>query len=362
LLALQLDQGGSERQLAETALSLDRTRFSPHAGVLRPGGLRAAELSAAGIPVVHFPVHSYKSPAALTGAWKLSRYIRRHGIRLVHSFDAPLNIWAVPAARLLSGAAVVSSQRAHRQLTPGFRTTLLRLSDRFADGIVVNCLHLRHHLMQDEGVPDDRIHLCYNGIDVDYFRRLPARPEALPEDALVIGVVCALRPEKDLATLIEAFARIRKLGGDLRLAIVGSGPELPLLQQRAADLSVAGDCLWQPATRDVPHWLSCIDIFVLPSLTEGLSNSLMEAMSCGCCVVASRVGGNPELVEDGVRGLLVEPRDVDGLAHAMQLLIERPGLRHQYAAAGSKFIRDHFSRQTATRRMAEIYDSILSRR
>jgi glycosyltransferase involved in cell wall biosynthesis len=110
-------------------------------------------------------------------------------------------------------------------------------------------------------------------------------------------------------------------------------------------------------------WLRSFDIFVLPSLEEALSNSLMEAMACGCPAIASSVGGNPELIEDGVRGLLFKRLDTAGLAQALRRLIEDDALRRSFAGAGEHFIRDHFSRRASADRMGEIYlSSIESRR
>ena len=160
------------------------------------------ELKDVGVPIAHFPVHSYVSLSAVSGAWQLARYIRRHKIRLVHTYDYPLTVFAVPVARFFTSAIVVSSTRAHRELIPRNYLKLVRLTDRLVDAIVVNCEFLRRHLVEDENVPPGRIELCYNGIDLEQFRRLDIqRPTALPPDTVVIGVVCALRPEKGLSTL-----------------------------------------------------------------------------------------------------------------------------------------------------------------
>src|SRR5271170_5607984 len=109
LLARELDLGGSERQMTEIAKALDRSRFTPHVGCFRPHGMRGAELASAGVPVVHFPVDSFASFRAMAEAANLWRYIRRHGIRLVHTFDYPLTLFAVPVARWATPAAAVSS-------------------------------------------------------------------------------------------------------------------------------------------------------------------------------------------------------------------------------------------------------------
>lgn len=362
LLARQLDQGGTERQLAETAKALDPSVYAPQVGVFRAGGLRWRELESAGIPLVSFNVESL---ASAKGFVAIARYIRRHGIRLVHAFDAPAALFGVPAARAAGGAVVLSSQRYHRSLLkPPIYRHWLRLTDRIADGIVVNCEFARRHLIEDEGVPASRIRLCYNGIDLEAFSAGPerVRPESLQDAALVIGVVCSLRPEKGLVTLIDAFAQARGRQPGVKLAIVGSGESLAGLQARAAERGVLHDCVFQPATAAAPAWLRAIDIFVLPSLTEALSNSLMEAMACGCCAVASRVGGNPELVADGETGLLFEPGHSGALASALARLMEQPRLRETLARNGAAFIRREFRAETAARRMGEIYEEFLARK
>ena len=363
LLAYELNQGGSERQLTEIAKALDRSRFEPHVGCLRPGGLRAEELKAAGVPIVHFPVQSLVSPSALSGAWQLARYIRRHKIRLVHTYDYPLTAFAVPVARFLTSTIVLSSTRSHRELVPRNYLKLVRITDHLVEAIVVNCEFLRRHLVQDENVPPDRIELCYNGIDLEEFRPMDnARPTALPPDALVIGVVCVLRPEKDVATLLKAFAHARKLGPRLKLAIVGSGEMRDPLEAEARALGIWEDCVFAPATRQVADWLRAIDIFVLPSLSEALSNSLMEAMACGCCAVASNVGGNPEQVRNGETGLLFEPRDSAGLGDILRRLLEDEPLRRRLAAAGQRMVGERFSIQSSVERMSAIYSKLINAR
>src|SRR5581483_8967749 len=190
------------------------------------------------------------------------------------------NVFAIPVIRYFTSALPVSSQRAHRDLTPPLHLRLLRQTDGMAAGIVVNCEFLRRHLIDDYKVPAARIHLCYNGIDLDAFRA-----ERQPRRELTVGVVCGLRPEKSLHTLLEAFSIV----GGAGLRIVGSGTELTDLQQRAADLGIADRVCFQPATAEVARALGEIDIFVLPSRTEALSNALMEAMACGCACIASNV-------------------------------------------------------------------------
>jgi glycosyltransferase involved in cell wall biosynthesis len=386
-MARELGLGGTERQLAETALVLDRTRFAPHVGCFRPGGFREAELRDAGVPVVELGVRSLVSPSALIGAGRLGRYLAGHDIRLVHTFDVPLDLFGVPVARLFRSPVVLSSQRAHRALTPGATRHLLRLTDRIADGIVVNCRSVARELVSRDGVPASRIHLAYNGIDTDVFcpegavAEAPWRDAAVnvpgprppapgspapgppapgsPASATVIGVVCALRPEKGLPLLLDAFARVRPSHPEARLLVVGSGPMLAQLEARARALDLGADCRFQSAAQNVAEWLRVMDIFVLPSLSEALSNSLMEAMACGCCAIASDTGGNPELVRDGETGLLFPTGDSVALAARLEGVLANLDARRRLAANGAQFMRERFNRESAARRMGEIYTSYL---
>jgi L-malate glycosyltransferase len=355
LMARELGLGGSERQLAEIALALDRDRFAPHVGCFTTGGFRAHDLREAGVPILELGVRSLVSHSALTGAWRMGRYLRHHHIRLVHAFDVPLDLFAVPVARFFHTPVVLSSQRAHRALTPGTSRQLLRVTDRMVDGIVVNSRSVARELQHEDEVPPSMIRLAYNGVDTGRFHRDGPRASLPWTDAtMVIGIICALRPEKGLPTLVEAFDRLTGVHPGVKLLIVGDGPMLDLIQSRCGP-----NCHFEPAQRDVVPWLRAIDIFVLPSLSEALSNSLMEAMSTGCCPVASDAGGNPELVEDGRSGLLFPAGDSRALAACLTRLLDDPPLRRRLADGAAIRMRTNFNRAAAARTMASIYDEYL---
>jgi len=363
LMVRELHHGGSERQLTEIALGLGQTRFQPHVGAFRIEGIRADELRSAAVPILYLPVHSFKSPAAVSSAGMLARYIRANDIRLVHTFDMPLTAYAIPATRLLTSVVALASQRCHLSLAGPYQRKFVMFAERRAHGVVVNCEYLKHHLIVDGGIAAERLHLCYNGLDLTRFRRAPAsRPPSLPAESLVIGVVSVLRPEKGLTTLLDAFAEVRSVAPNARLLILGSGPMLPELHTRARELGIFEVCLFEPSTDRVDDWLQSIDIFVLPSLSEALSNALMEAMACGCCPIASRVGGNPELIQDGVHGLLFEPGSSADLARKLREVISNVDLRSGLAGAAHDFVHARFSRAASARRMTEIYDELLARR
>jgi glycosyltransferase involved in cell wall biosynthesis len=355
LMVRELGIGGSERQLVETALYLQGSRFVPHVGCFRPNGLRTQDLIDAGVPILHLPVQSFRSRGALQGARQMVRYIRDHHIQIVHSFDAPLNIFAAPVVRLVGRAHIITSQRGDRDLTGRTMKWLLRATDRMADAVVVNCQWMRQYLLTQEGVAEAKVRLCYNAVDTERYRRRAVDNSS--SRRLVVGTVCALRPEKGLDTLLQAFAQVRDLGPEL--IIVGSGPEEARLRALSRELEIEADCNFVSATSDVVEWLSRFDLFVLPSRSEAFSNALMEAMACGCCPIASRVGGNPELVEDGQNGLLFGVDNIPELASDIRLLLMDASKRTTFAERSSSKMRQ-FTYARAVDTMQAIYQSVLN--
>ncbi len=151
----ELGLGGSERQTVEIARALDRSEFSPHVACFRSEGVRRRDLEEAGVPILALPVRSLFGWSAIDGARLLRHYIREHSIQLVHTFDTPCNLFGVPAARLARTRIVLSSQRAYRELSTPMGRRLLRVTDRLADGVVVNCQALVRHMVEAEGVPSE---------------------------------------------------------------------------------------------------------------------------------------------------------------------------------------------------------------
>jgi len=264
-----LGHGGGERQLALTALGLDRSRFEPHAGYCEEG-FWADRLRQAGVPLFHMGPRSLIGLSAVREARRLRACIRQNGIRIVQTFDYTMNVLSIPAARSVRGVITISSQRCHMDLIPPRYRWINRIAHGISSGIVVNSEALRRHLTEEYGIGSRKIFTCYNGVDTAVFH--PAPRPALPgleAASLVIGTVCVLRPEKNLPLLLEAFNAVARSASDVRLLIIGSGPEEPALRALAATLGVAEKCVFHPSTPDVARILPAIDIFVLPSLTEG---------------------------------------------------------------------------------------------
>lgn len=362
LMVRELGSGGIERDVTKLAIGMDRTRFTPYVASFRAEGLRYEDLRKAGVPVIHLPISSMKSPRALSAATQFVRAIVKNEIRVVHAFDAS-GVFGIPLAKALRVPAVLISSLGHRDLLDSKTLRQMKLMDRWADTVVVNCNAMRRHLVEDYAVPDEHIELCYNGVDTsEFYPAAEAKPNPVIDATLVIGTVCVLRPEKSLEVLQEAFAKIWKQGPGIRLLIVGNGPELQKLRDNGVRLGIQSATVFQPAVADVAPLLRAMDIFVSSSRSEAFSNSILEAMACGCCVVGSRVGGTPELVEDETRGLLFTPGNADELADKLARVVEDAPARKRMGCAASAFARERLNMRICVARNMEIYTSVLARK
>lgn len=231
---------------------------------------------------------------------------------------------------------------------------------------------LERWLHERVGVPQRKLALIYNGVDSRLHHPAGASRAPLPRagfappGTIVIGTVGRLQPVKDQLTLVRAFLHlIKTMPGareKLRLVLVGDGP----LRAQAAALLEAEDAstlAWLAGNRDdVPQLLRGLDIFVLPSLAEGISNTILEAMATGLPVIATRVGGNPELVVEGMTGTLVPPAAPEALAEAIGVYLQQPELASRHGRAGRLRIEREFSLPGMVERYMAVYNKVLAER
>lgn len=231
---------------------------------------------------------------------------------------------------------------------------------------------LERYLTEKIGIHSSRISQIYNGVDTDRFKPvqgekpdLPVGGSFTPAGAIVIGTVGRFQSVKDQMNLAEGFILLLNKNPDLksiaRLVMIGDGPLREPVLGRLADAGYA-DLVWAPGAQDdVNELLPAIDLFVLPSLAEGISNTLLEAMSCGLPVIATAVGGNPELVVDGVTGTLIPPADSPALADALALYLRNPALLESHGAAARQRVEEKFSIKAMVERYMGVYDDLLMR-
>lgn len=296
---------------------------------------------------------------------QLARVFARERPDIVHSRNWA-TIEAVSAAKLAGVGAVVHSEHGRDLQTMGRqplrRRLLRRLSYAWADRVFCVSQELKQYYCTELGLAAASIEVIPNGVDVEHFcpnprARIDVRAKlGAGPNTIVIGTVSRLDPVKNHGTLLRAAKMALQTGVDLRLVIVGNGPRRTELEADLASKPVlAARTLLTGDVQNVADWLNSFDVFVLPSLSEGMSNTFLEAMAVGLATVASAVGGNPEVVEDGHSGLLVPPEDAEGICSHLVQLAAAEARRRELGNNARERVVARFSAERMLKQYEEMY-------
>lgn len=368
--------GGTERQFVNLGRGLDRARFSVHFGCLRRFGLMLEEIEKSDIPVLDYGVFRLRGLRSMAAQIRLAGDIRRLGIQLVHSYGFHAHLFAIPAAKL-AGVPVVASIRDMGVYLSRSQRIVQRWICRFADHILVNADAIRQWLVS-EGYDIDRISVIPNGIDLSPFRQRSRHGGlhaelGLPYDAPLVAVVGRVSRLKGLEDFLAATAVVARRFPSARFLIIGepsftaSGSTISVdasyqnaLGGLAASLGLHDRVIFTGFRSDIAQILPELSVSVVPSLSEGLSNTLLESMAAGVATVATRVGGAPEVVQDSENGLLVPPSDPAALAEAICRLLDGPAFAKGIGEAGRRRIAEHYSTQNLVENTSRFYERVLA--
>ncbi len=335
-VVLGLTPGGTERLVVEMAR---RAGPSVRAAVccLDERGAFADELESSGIPVTVLG----REPGFHPGlALRIREVARAHRARVLHCHQYTPFVYGVLANSLSPAMRLVFTE--HGRLADAPPSARRRLANALfgrARGEFFAVSDELRQFLEAEGFPRGRVRVLPNGIDLGppptRERRAAARRVlGFDGEAPLIGTAARLDPVKDLATLVRAFDDVRRKQPHAKLVIFGDGPERDRLAEEAARRGVEGSLAFAGHRADVRDLLPAFDLYVNCSTYEGVSLTILEAMAAGIPVVASAVGGTPEVVVDGATGSLVPARDATALAKAMLGLLENPETRTRFGAAG----------------------------
>jgi len=362
--------GGTENQFMALARTLDRTRFDVEFACLRRWGGFVEELEQRNIPLTEYPVPTFRSVTALAQQARLARHIVRRGVQIVHAYNFYGNVFATPPARLVAPVTIASIRDRAPYLT-SMQKRVQRYACQFADCILVNADAVKDWLIGD-GYDASKISVIRNGVDLSRFDNAPPRSElqrelGLPDGTPLVGVISRLTRLKGLEHFLEAAAMVRARVPNARFLIAGETSPMDReylgeLQQYAERCGVAESVIFTGLRRDVPAVLSSLDVSVMPSLNEALSNVVLESMAAGAPTVATRVGGTPEAIVDGVTGVLVPPADSRALADAIVHLLHDTRLATHLGTAARAHIVDHFSIRRMVRSTEDLYVELLERK
>ncbi len=332
-----LKMGGIERVIENIALSLDPRRFKVYVVCLSRGGEVADRLIERGRDIEVLNITNYHSPASI---FKVARWLRYNGIDILHTHAYPAGVLG-----RMAGVVVRIPRVFHHLHTTQWHMVrrhcrIERGLARFSTRIICCSEAVKESFLHVTGIRDGKTVVIYNGVEEpegigrEEVLRLKDSLQ-IPRDVPVIGVVASLVPHKGHRYLIEAFKAILSEGIDSHLIIVGDGPLRGELKGLVSSLGLEGRVSFTGLKPEVAPYIAMMDVVVLPSCErEGLGLSLIEAMAMSKPVVATRIGGIPEVVEEGVTGLLTPPKDPEALAGALKTLLRNREVMREMGLKG----------------------------
>ncbi len=356
-LITELSVGGAQTVLYELLKNIDRNRFDPAVACLFNGNGKTAE----SIRQLNIPVFDagMRHKADFEALRRLYLIIRNSHPVILHSHLFHANQTARMLGRLAGSPVIVNCEHTSA-MESEWRYRVNRLTIGLADRVVAVSASVQEFCTVHIHLPASKLVLIRNGIAIPD-KTLPTQRESrqmfnLPEEVDLIGTIGRLDPIKGYSYLLEA---LKQIDPDACLVIVGDGPEREHLQAHACRLGIKERVFWMGSVQDIWSILPAFDLFVLPSLREGLPVTLLEAMAAGLPVVATQVGGVPEVILDGITGILLPAGNPQALAEAIQRLLTKPGLCMEMGRSGRERVRDDFSVEQMVQKTQALYEDLL---
>lgn len=356
--------GGTERQIVELLKGLDQDLFNISVGAMRPGGELEHELTGVGIKVEYFPVNSLKNPGALLQLWQLRKFLIKNKIDLLHTYSIFGNTFGTIAGALARIPVIIASRRDLYNRDILFPYSQLQVTfARHVDAVIANAQIIKQVMVEQEHVAADKIFVVNNGIDLHKFadhscRDIVRKELGLQDHNPVIGVLAELKPIKGHKYLFEAVSQLVADYPELRVLLIGETRDTDYrnyLENLVTKLNIREHVIFGGRNINAARQLAAVDISALPSLTEGLSNAVLESMAARLPVIATNVGGNPELIENGENGLLVPAKDAYLMAEALRILLRDRNYATTLARRAQETVANRFTIQKMVDATSRLY-------
>lgn len=362
-----LNIGGAQRHLLQVFRHLDKSRFEPFVFCLgRSAGQELhARMEELGVEIVDIGFEGTISASNLKRVGHIALQLRQRGIQVVHGYLLEGNVVGVLAGKLAGVPVLINSRRSSfDHYSPG-QLAAIRLANRLSDHVTANSSAVADFVRASEGCPPGKVVVIPNGVDSAF--PVLSRMELdelkqqwrIPRDAFVVGTVARFSWKKGYEYFLGMASCILKRHNGIRFVAMGDGPLLDEMRHEAENLGISGSIVFAGAQPDAAARMQIFDVFVCPSLMEGMSNALLEAMARGIPVVATNVGGNPENVVHGLTGYLVPPKESHAMAEAVLSIRGNPKLARNMGDAGKARVTSSYASEVMVRRMEGLYTRLL---
>jgi glycosyltransferase involved in cell wall biosynthesis len=361
-LSHEFNVGGADEMVLNLVRKLPADRYEPLVCAIHRPGPVGEEIAAIGVPFRSLGrVPGLRDPL---GAAAIYRYLREVRPDIVHTFLLTASLYGRAAAAAARVPIVIGSEVNIYEHKRWHHAMAERVLMAATDRVIVSAASVKDFYVKQVGAQPARVDVIYNAVDFGMLETTAPRGElrarvGVPEGALTAGVIARLTEQKGHRFLFDAMASQPGLE-DLHLMVIGDGPLRAALEAQVARLGLADRVAFLGTRRDLGDLLSAMDMFVLPSLWEGLPLSLVLAMGARLPVVSTRVAGIPEVVRDGETGLLVAPGDAAMLGVALRRLVESPPLRMRLGSAGAAFVLPRFGADEYVNAVTSLYERLLS--
>jgi len=343
--------GGTERMILQTACGLNKDRFESVVISLMPGGPLGEMCEKNNIP---FFTPCFKSKTDFGALIRLVYYLRKNKGDILHTYLFHSNILGRIIGKLIGYKYIISSQRNVDLWRKWYHDYIDKMTSSLCSVIVSNSIAGKKYLVEQAGIKEDKVVVIHNGLDVEKY---PVREKNI--GILNIINIASLTEKKGHKYLFDAISKLAQSGVDFKLYLIGKGKLENYLRYKSKELGLDDKIFFEGYSDNITSYLQNADIFVLPSLWEGLPVALMEAMACGVACIASDVGDVKELIKNEEDGLIVEPKNVDQITNSILRLINDRDFMERIGSSARKKIKKYFSSVKMINSFEKLYNQIV---
>ena len=360
----ELTIGGFEKILTAIALGLDKKKYNVSVWCLREGGFFADKLVKEGIDVKTLHISTSRNPLSI---YKLYRLLKCHKFDIIHTHAYSAGTIGRISAFLAGVPVIISHNHSIYDYYCKYYNFVEWFLGLITDRVICISEMVKCFANETQRINASKLITIHNGID-DVFAVTEKRSSNLrkelgiPANHSVIGTIAHLEEHKGLKYLLEAASLLLASKKDISFLFVGEGALRGKLKELCVDLKIEKNVIFAGERSDIPEILSLTDIFVLPSLREGLGLAILEAMACGKPVIATNVGGIPEIVKDGENGVLVLPKNHEVLYRAMNELLGDREKREKMGRIGRRVYDENFRAKTMVEKIEDLYDFLINKK